>query len=72
METNQHGIQGEWMRAGDLFAGKVFIPACCLTCSRYDPWSQYGEFGNRLGPPECKVMLRFPTKKGTCKRQKPA
>lgn len=69
MVTNNHGVTGELIKAGDLFAGKVFVPDCCLSCARLDI-GEFGDFGNRLSPPECKVMLRFPTKKGSCKRQK--
>jgi hypothetical protein len=69
MPTNQHGVTGELIRAGDLFAGKVFVPDCCLPCIHFCI-GEFGDFGNRLGPPECRNMLRLPTKKGTCKRQK--
>jgi hypothetical protein len=69
MPANQHGVTGELIKAGDLFAGKVFVPDCCFSCAHFCV-GEFGDFGNRLSPPECKVMLRFPTKKGTCKRQK--
>jgi hypothetical protein len=69
MDTNNHGVTGEWVEAGDLFAGKVFVPDCCFLCAHLDT-GEFGDFGNRLSPPECKVMLKFPTKKGTCKRRR--
>ncbi len=47
----------------------VWVPVVCLDCDHYND-GEWGEFGGLLAGPLCKVNLRFPTKKGTCKRKR--
>lgn len=82
MAKNKYGVDGEWSTIGLAFQRKVngkyvtnapkFVPACCLACKHYDE-GEYAEMSNDLlSGPECKVNLRFPIRKGTCKRQSKA
>jgi hypothetical protein len=80
---NKHGVEGVMSDSGrygtDVYEGglrifrnnlPVFVPNCCLDCQHYDP-GEFGDFGEHLSPPYCGRNIRFPSRQGTCKAQRP-
>ena len=59
-ETNKYGVKG-------IQRYKVFIPECCLCCEHYDWEPTQDGWGETFY--YCKIGIKFPEKKGTCKRQ---
>jgi hypothetical protein len=63
---NKHGVECVLVETEKGF-GKV--PLCCIVCD-YFTFPETGEYGSVYGGPDCEKFLFFPTKKGSCKRQK--
>jgi hypothetical protein len=61
-EINENGVEGK------IVHPNVFIPLCCINCQHKD-WDSWNDGWSSAH--YCTLNLRFPTKKGTCKKQKP-
>lgn len=70
---NEYGVEGRKTSSGRFVDkdGKhtwIFIPECCFNCYELDV--ETGDYGEQITPYYCKRNIRFPTRKGTCKRQR--
>ena len=45
------------------------VPVICLSCLYYDQ-GDFGDFGELLGGPLCAAYVRFPIRKGSCRRRR--
>ena len=63
-EKNNHNVEGITKQTP---SGKQFIPKCCLGCTFYDnEWSEVSMASWQY----CNLNIKFPTKKGSCKKRK--
>ena len=60
-DVNEYGVKG-------IQRYKVFIPECCLNCGNYDWEPTQDGWGETFY--YCNAGLKFPVKKGKCRRQK--
>ena len=60
-DINEYGVEGRQVY-------KVFIPKCCLECRFYDSETTQDGFGETFY--YCNKGIKFPVKKGICKRQR--
>ena len=45
------------------------VPVICLNCQRYDR-GEYGDYNELLAGPLCRANVRFPIRKGSCRRRR--